>query len=154
APRHKHLVLSSRAAWRGKFERLGIDHRRLHAFWRIEVLHVTVAGQRGRSIHEISPNRRRGRAPGQTQVAVVVESDPNHANKIRCETGKPAIARSSGFARSGQRKSASPNACTGAAIEHILQHARHKVGDSWIEHLTILRRYFFERGPVRADNFT
>src|SRR5882672_4115102 len=104
---------------RSEFQRFRVNGSRLHAFGRIEVFYVFVAGQRRRSEHEIRPDGRSRCAAGQAEVAVVVKTYPDDANEIRGVSGEPAIAGGSGFPCGGQSKSVRADGGSGAAIENV-----------------------------------
>src|SRR5262249_520415 len=146
----KDLVFRSGTVWRGEFQGFGIYERGLHAFRRIEVFHIAVAGEGGRFRHEVSPDGRVGGSAGQTEVAVVVKSDPDPANEVRGEPREPTIARSSGLACCGQSKTAGSNGRARTAVEHVLENAGDKVGHTRVEYLMRLRADLFERRSICA----
>ena len=64
--------------------------------------------QRDGALHEFGPDREGGFGPLDLEFSVIVEADPNDAQKIRGETGEPAIRRvGTGFSRRDRREAAS-----------------------------------------------
>src|SRR5258708_39814188 len=88
-----------------------VDEDGLNAFRSVQILHVAVSGERGRVVHEVRPDGRSRGTPGQAEVAIVVEADPDHAHEIRGEAGKPTIPGRAGFSRRRQSKAPGAHAC-------------------------------------------
>lgn len=87
------------ATRRGQLQGIRIDHYGLHALGHLEVPDVAVTRQSGGFDHEIGPNGCGCLATLQAQVVIVVKTDPDDADEIAGEAGKPAVARCACFAR-------------------------------------------------------
>src|SRR5260221_12743580 len=124
-----YFFFGGRAIGSSQFGGFRVDHHGLNAIGLVKILYRAVAGQRGRFFHELGPDRRGGGASGQPDIAVVIKSDPDYGDQIRRESGKPAIARSSGLSSRRKREPSGPHRCSGAFVQYVLHQARDQVSD-------------------------
>src|SRR3984957_19872936 len=136
----------------GEFERFGIDHDGLNAVGGREVLHVFVGRELRGVNHEVGPDGRVGSTAGDSDVAVVVEADPDDADEIIGKAGKPGVARRAGLPCCGEREAARADAGGGAVVHDVFHQTGDEIGDAGIENVFGLRRGFFEGFAIGADN--
>ena len=98
-----------------------------------------IGGKQQRALHEFRPDRQRRPRARELELAVVVESDPDHADQLRRESREPAVARRSGLARRRGVKAARPHSSRRPAIHHSLHQIHHQVRHARIEHGPRLR---------------
>src|SRR5580700_8655887 len=95
--RDKILLLGLRAGVGGELTRFRLDCFLNHARRRIECGGVHIGRERDGALHEFSPDRSGGLAAGESEVAVVVKSDPYNAKQIGGESCEPAVMRGAGL---------------------------------------------------------
>src|SRR5882762_9768083 len=81
-----HFFPGGWAIGSSQFGGFRIDHHGLNAIGLVKILYRAVAGQRGRFLHELGPNRRGRSASGEPDIAVVIKSDPDYGYQIRRES--------------------------------------------------------------------
>ena len=82
------------------------------------------------------------------QRTVIVESDPDHAQQLGRESGKPAVARRAGFTRGGNIEAARAYGGGGSGAQYFFQHVDHQIGHARIEHLAGLRLVLIDHRAV------
>src|SRR5258708_33420000 len=87
-----HFFPGGRAIGSSQFRGFRVDHHGLNAIGLVKIFYRAVAGQRGRFLHDLGPDRRGGSASCEPDIAVVIKSDPDYSDQVRGESGKPANA--------------------------------------------------------------
>src|SRR5437763_10789532 len=86
---------------RRELVRFRIDFGDRNVFGAIKRLAAKFRTKVDRVLHEIRPDRQRGFGAGQTQLLVIIETNPHGTYQIRRVTDEPSIARRAGFAGNG-----------------------------------------------------
>ena len=63
--------------------------------------------------------RRRHGTAGHSNIAIVIEADPDHAQEVGSEAGEPSVAGRSGLSRGGQCKPARADARARALVQDV-----------------------------------
>src|SRR5262249_39766655 len=87
-----NLFAGYRAVRGGKLQGIGVNDVRIHAFWLVEFPDIAITGQGRGTNHEVRPDGPAVSPAGKAEVAVVVKADPDDADEVVCEAGKPAVA--------------------------------------------------------------
>src|ERR1700730_18775707 len=103
------------------------------------MLRVMVERQSDGPLHELSPNGGCALAPGQSQVAIIVKTDPDNTKQVRGISREPAIMRRASLSRGGRTKSHGTHRISRAVVNDILHEAGHQIRNARIEHGTSLR---------------
>jgi hypothetical protein len=76
----------------GELTSFRIDFSGDNAVRGLECMHILIRGMLVCPLHELYPDRQGAVGSFQHEIPIVVEPQPNHANKFRCETGKPPVS--------------------------------------------------------------
>ncbi len=141
----KDLFLTARAGGRREFAGVRIQLGGDDALGHLKLTRVLVGAQFVGGLHELGPDGQRGMCALEAEVGVVVEADPDDAQQIVGEAGEPAVVVGAGLAARGlgelmREASADP----GSAVQHVLEHVGHNVGDARVHDAD-----FFGRLPVQ-----
>ena len=135
-----------------ELQRLRVNEHRLYAGRGIEVLGVAISGKRCGADHEVGPDGSGGGTAEKAEVAIVVETDPDHTKQIGSETSEPAVVRSAGFTSGGESEAAGAHTGAGTVVEDIFQHAGHEIRNARVESEARLRGDFLEGLAVSTND--
>src|SRR5882724_1877550 len=76
----------------GKLAAIRAYLRPLDARRRLELFHVAVGTEFRGTLHKLRPDGESGACAFEIEVAIVVETDPYHAEQLCSETGEPPVA--------------------------------------------------------------
>src|SRR5436305_12666144 len=110
---------AARTIWRGDETcvRVNLDGR--DAVGARELCAAEFGPERDCLLHELLPDWKRTRRAGQTQLCVVVKTDPDDADQVWRVTREPTIARCAGIAGDGRLSFKSARSPRCAFINHV-----------------------------------